>query len=129
MRQVESSSSDLIVAIGWNSDRSDVDLHVIEPSGEECFYSHKETQSGGRISADVTQGYGPEMYMNHNAPKGDYEVYVKYFSSDRNKMGVNTSVQVRVIENWGRENQKELIKNVILKKRSDKQLVASFRKK
>lgn len=129
LRQVESSSSDLIVAIGWNSDRSDVDLHVIEPSGEECFYSHKETQSGGRITADVTQGYGPEMYMNHNAPKGDYEVYVKYFSSDRNKMGVNTSVQVRVIENWGRENQKELIKNVILKKRSDKQLVASFRKK
>ena len=129
LRQVESSASDLIIAIGWNSERSDVDLHVIEPSGEECYYSHKETKSGGRITADVTQGYGPEMYMNHKAPKGEYEIYVKYFSSDRNKMGVNTSVQVRIIENWGRANQTEQLRNIILKNSSDKQLVAEFRRR
>jgi tetratricopeptide (TPR) repeat protein len=126
---MDSKGSDVIVSIGWNTDRSDIDLHVIEPSGEECFYSHKTTQSGGYITTDVTQGYGPEMYMNRNAPKGEYEIYVKYFSSDRNKLGVNTNVQVRIIENWGRENQKETIKTVSLKSQSEKQLVAEFRRK
>ena len=29
----------------WNTDGTDVDLHVIEPSGEECFYQHRQTAS------------------------------------------------------------------------------------
>ncbi len=50
--------------ITWNTDTTDVDLHVIEPSGEECFYRHRNTRrSGGRLTQDVTQGYGPEMYV------------------------------------------------------------------
>ena len=28
--------SDLLITIRWNTDMTDVDLHVHEPSGEEC---------------------------------------------------------------------------------------------
>ena len=53
---------DLIVTMMWNTDRTDVDLHILEPSGEECFYKNPNTRAGGRITADVTEGFGPEMY-------------------------------------------------------------------
>jgi len=29
----------LFVYLGWDTDRTDVDLHVVEPTGEECYYS------------------------------------------------------------------------------------------
>jgi uncharacterized protein YfaP (DUF2135 family) len=33
-------SCDLVVIVGWNTDRTDVDLHVTDPAGEECNYQH-----------------------------------------------------------------------------------------
>ncbi|MBW2456590.1 MAG: hypothetical protein JRI68_18880, partial [Deltaproteobacteria bacterium] len=37
--QLGADRQDLVVMITWNTDHTDVDLHVIEPSGEECYYS------------------------------------------------------------------------------------------
>jgi tetratricopeptide (TPR) repeat protein len=61
-------SADLLITMMWNTDQTDVDLHVIEPSGEECFYSHRKTRSGGHITRDITDGFGPEMYTIKHAP-------------------------------------------------------------
>jgi uncharacterized protein YfaP (DUF2135 family) len=44
-----------------------MDLWVIEPTGEKCYYSHPSTKIGGRLSKDLTGGYGPEEYMVKNA--------------------------------------------------------------
>ncbi|CAF1336335.1 unnamed protein product, partial [Rotaria sordida] len=30
----------------WNTNDTDVDLQVIEPTGEACYYSHKNTAIG-----------------------------------------------------------------------------------
>ena len=65
-------AADLMVVVSWNTDSTDVDLHVIEPNGEECYYSHRDTAIGGHITQDVTQGYGPEMYVLKKAQKGTY---------------------------------------------------------
>jgi hypothetical protein len=43
--------------------RTNVDLHVLEPSGEECSYENRDTRIGGHITEDITTGYGPEMYF------------------------------------------------------------------
>ena len=53
---------DVRIVIGWTSDNSDIDLWVTDPHKEKCFYEHSETASGGKISQDVTQGYGPEEF-------------------------------------------------------------------
>lgn len=116
-------SLDLLVIVSWNTDRTDVDLHVVEPSGEECYYKHKMTRSKGEISGDVTGGYGPEFYKNGKAPKGVFKIYTKYFADDQNKMGLKTKVNVRVIENWGTPNHTENSVNVALKKEKHKQFV------
>ncbi len=40
-----------------------MDLWVTDPNKETCYYSHKETLIGGRISNDFTEGYGPEQFL------------------------------------------------------------------
>lgn len=92
---------DLVVMITWNTDNTDVDLHVIEPSGEECYYSHRRTQMGGSLTQDVTQGYGPEMYTLTSGATGKFQVRAHYFASDRNRMSARTKVYATIIEGWG----------------------------
>jgi len=126
-KEINLKGSDLIVAISWNTDRTDIDLHVIEPSGEECYYSHNRTRSNGYITRDVTQGYGPEMYVNRVAPKGKYDLLVNYFSSDRNKLGLKTKVLVRTIKNWGTTDEVEKVKTISLDSQKEKQRIARIK--
>ena len=104
----------------WNTDRTDVDLHVIEPSGEECFYKHKKTRSGGSITQDITEGLGPEMYKNENAPAGDFDIRAKYFRSDRNTTRAPTATLVTVYRNLGRPGSSARSKLVRLAKPDEK---------
>jgi tetratricopeptide (TPR) repeat protein len=106
---------DILVALTWNTDGTDVDMHVIEPSGEECYYQHRDTKSGGHLSQDVTQGYGPEMYILPNAKPGVYRVKVKYFSSDANRASTRTKVSATIIEGWGTEHERIRHKTVTLR--------------
>jgi hypothetical protein len=111
---VQLGRADLVVMITWNTDATDVDLHVVEPSGEECFYAHRDTASGGRITQDVTQGYGPEMYVLQSAPQGRYAIRAHYYASDRNRASTRTKVQVLVIEDFGSPRQRTTEKVVTL---------------
>ncbi|CAF0983376.1 unnamed protein product [Rotaria sordida] len=65
---------------------TDLDLHVIEPTGEECYYSHKDTVISGMISRDFTQGYGPEEYFVRKVVKGTYIVRAKYFANHQQSL-------------------------------------------
>ncbi len=106
---------DLMVTISWNTDNTDIDLHIIEPTGEECFYSHPDTKIGGHMTKDVTQGYGPEMYTLKTAKKGKYTIRAKYYSSNRNRASARTKVYATIYENWGKKNEKVTKKVISLK--------------
>jgi uncharacterized protein YfaP (DUF2135 family) len=67
------------IILNWNQMDTDIDLHVVEPTGEECFYGHRDTEAGARFSKDFTQGYGPEQYLLRNAVKGKYTIKTNYF--------------------------------------------------
>ena len=105
-REFDVGTPDILVTITWNTDGTDVDLHVLEPTGEECYYSHPETRIGGKLTQDVTQGYGPEMYLLHKAVPGTYRVRAKYFSSDWNRASARTKVYATVYRNWGTATEK-----------------------
>jgi len=70
---------DIRIIMNWNQMDVDLDLHVVEPNGEECYYSHTSTEAGARFSKDFTQGYGPEQYLIRNAIKGKYLIKTNYF--------------------------------------------------
>ena len=113
-RDYDVGSPDILISITWNTDGTDVDLHIIEPTGEECYYSNRTTRIGGSMTQDVTQGYGPEMYMLHKAKPGKYRVRVKYFSSDFNRASARTKVYATVYQGWGTPDEKVTRKVVTL---------------
>lgn len=93
--------ADLAVAIEWNTDATDVDLHVVEPGGEHCFYGHQDTALGAHLSRDVTQGLGPELYVLPEVASGEYLVYVHYFAGDRKRTSARSKVLATLYERWG----------------------------
>ncbi len=118
--------ADLVVTMMWNTDRTDIDLHVLEPSGEECYYKNRNTRAGGEITRDVTEGYGPEMYVMKNAPHGKYVVRANYYGSDANRTGVRTKVYVTVYEDFGGRKERVLKKTVPLSRGKELRDVAEI---
>ena len=75
--------NDIHAYLTWDTDRTDVDLWVITPSGEKVYYGHKKGKGGEALYDDVTTGYGPESFTAKTAHTGDYEIVVDYFSGRR----------------------------------------------
>ena len=113
-------TADVAALIFWNTDGTDVDLHVVEPSGEECFYQHTQTASGGHISRDVTTGYGPELYLLPKAAAGRYEISAHYFATDANRASTRTKVLAFIYENWGAKDEHLAIKSLALSGQKEK---------
>jgi tetratricopeptide (TPR) repeat protein len=76
----------------WNSDSTDIDLWVIEPNGERCFYSRRETRLGGKLFWDITDGLGPELYHARKAAPGPYYVVVHYYGNNSARYVVPTAL-------------------------------------
>lgn len=69
----------LKIYLFWDTDNTDLDLHVIEPDSIECYYGNKETPLGGRLDVDVTTGYGPEVYTMESPQKGEYQIFIHFY--------------------------------------------------
>jgi tetratricopeptide (TPR) repeat protein len=82
----------LRITLAWETDANDVDLHVVDPDGEECFYNHKTTALGLELYEDITQGLGPEVVRAGTLKKGTYHVGVNYFAAG--PMGVSRGIVV-----------------------------------
>jgi uncharacterized protein YfaP (DUF2135 family) len=120
-----SDKADLVVTMMWNTDRTDVDLHVIEPSREECYYDHPRTRSGGQVTRDVTEGYGPEMYILPNAPRGKYRILANYFGTDANRTQVRTKVYITIYEDYGRKHERVDKQTITLSESREKRELAT----
>lgn len=82
----------LRVTLAWETDANDVDLHVVDPQGEEVDYTNTHSRSGVELYEDITQGLGPEVVRTGRASKGTYHVGVKYFAAG--PMGISRGVVV-----------------------------------
>jgi len=78
---------DVQVTLSWDAD-SDTDLHVVDPAGEEIFYAHRRSASGGPLDLDSNAGCTIDGVRNENitwpvgrAPRGHYIVRVDYWDS------------------------------------------------
>lgn len=100
---------DIRIILTWNTNDCDIDLWVTDPNGEKCFYKHPYTVIGGRLSDDITQGYGPEEFCLKNAAKGDYLIEANYYGTRSQKQLQPVVVQATIYTNFGRPNQKKQV--------------------
>lgn len=114
---------DLVVMLYWDTDKTDVDLRIIEPSGEECFYGHRQTKSGGMLDVDDVDGYGPEVYTLSNAPHGEYRISVHYYSSHGQPQSL-ANVEVILLPGTDREERHRF--EHMLTKTNDRVAVGTF---
>ncbi len=93
------------VLIDWNHNDTDIDLWVIDPNGEKCFYSHKKTKIGGLMSQDMTRGFGPEQFLLKKGLEGKYQLKVKYYSSSQQKISGPTFLKLTTFKYYGTKNE------------------------
>jgi Ca-activated chloride channel homolog len=105
-RLVKLLDADARITMSWDTDLSDMDLWVVEPSGEKAYYGHRETTIGGLVSRDITTGYGPEEYTLKKAMKGAYAIKANYYGNRNPEVSGTVTVSVEVITNWGRKDEK-----------------------
>ena len=96
---------DIRITLDWSSNENDIDLWVIDPNGEKCFYKHTRTKLGGKISQDFTRGYGPEEFTLKAAKRGIYTVYVNYFSESRQTITGPVTVYATLYTHYGTKQQ------------------------
>ncbi len=106
-RLVAKLDSELRVVIEWTNADADLDLWVTEPTGERASYSNKRTLIGGKMSDDMTSGYGPEEYSLRRTMEGEYVVKVQGFSGDRINPNGPGRVMVRLLRKFGSADQTE----------------------
>jgi tetratricopeptide (TPR) repeat protein len=106
------SENDIKVYLTWDTDRTDVDLWVINPAGEKVFYSHRKGEYGGTLFDDVTNGYGPESFTATAAHKGEYAIEVNYFGN-RGAMK-EARGEVLIVLDEGRPNERQQVFSYVL---------------
>lgn len=75
------------ISLTWTNN-DDLDLHCVEPSGEEIYFSHKLSRTRGQLDIDMTHGGTPEKPCVENIfwvkqsdmQKGSYKIRVHNFS-------------------------------------------------
>ncbi len=97
---------DLRIEITWVMDETDIDLWVIEPDETLCKFNHRYTKNGGFLSKDMTQGYGPEVYMMRKATEGKYKIKAKFYSNSRQRSNISPEVRCKIYTNYGKPDQK-----------------------
>lgn len=117
--------SRLRVLLAWDSDGTDLDLHVVSPDGAHVFYGDRVARNGGALDIDVTTGYGPEIYANPTPPTGSYHVFVNYYGNGGNQEDITTA-QVTIVTGDGPLREKRETVQVPLRKPGELTLVKSF---
>lgn len=110
---------DVRVVLEWNVDATDMDLWVDEPSGERAIYNNPRTAIGGRLSRDMTQGYGPEEYLLRRAPNGEYTIRVNIYRTDRLNPNGPITVRAHLYRNYQRPTEEAQVMQIELKPGED----------
>jgi uncharacterized protein YfaP (DUF2135 family) len=115
----------LRVVLSWDSDGTDLDLHVVSPDGGHVFYGDRVAANGGALDVDVTTGFGPEIYASPVPPTGVYHVFVNYYGSGGDRQDLTTA-QVAIISQEGTISEKRQIMQVPMRNPGELTLIKSF---
>lgn len=90
----------LAIVFKWDTQKQDVDLHVIDPAGNEFFYKKHNRERNdfpsvdAEISVDQQVGPGVEVWEYYKAVSGTYKIYANLF--DRHGNSANPKIKTAV---------------------------------
>jgi uncharacterized protein YfaP (DUF2135 family) len=113
------------VLLSWDTNGTDLDLHVITPEGQHCFYGNRVLSNGGALDVDVTTGFGPEIFSLPAPVKGAYHIYVNYYGAGE-KRDILTVAQVAIILNENTPDEKQQVFRIPMRNPGELTLVKSF---
>ena len=95
----------LLVTVSWDGDEGDdVDLHVIDPNGNEYYFGNRTyPDSDARFEEDSLNGPGNEVWLQPQAIPGEYRIYYNPFSLDSSRV----EVRGRVVHPFARHEFRE----------------------
>ena len=125
-RLLKSEPVDIRVVLSWDTDNCDMDLWVTDPTDEKCYFSNTLTYLGGKISDDVTQGYGPEEFMIKKAPKGTYKIAVDYYGTHSQKQLMPVNLRITFYTHFGTDKEEKQETTVRLSNEKEVIEVGSF---
>jgi hypothetical protein len=109
------------VRIDWDTDQTDMDLHIWDPNGNEAWYQHQDGIASGQLSADITNGFGPENFSTTDSST-PLAIGVCYFASNTGDGSQPpTDVTVTITEADGSQR----VDHVTLNQPGDEQVVDS----
>ena len=112
----------LLVTVSWDGDQGDdVDLHVIDPNGNEYYFGNRTyPDSDARLEEDSLNGPGNEVWLQPQAIPGEYRIYYNPFSLDSSQVEVRGRVVHPLARHEFRERQlrpdgeRELVARVVV---------------
>ncbi|HTD41756.1 MAG TPA: VIT domain-containing protein [Mucilaginibacter sp.] len=116
---IKSLPADIRIVMDWNMNNTDIDLWVTDPNNEKCYYSHSRTAIGGRISHDMTQGFGPEQFLLKKAIKGTYKIEINYYGDRQVTIAGPTTIMAELYTHYGTPEEKKEIIVLQMKKGAD----------
>lgn len=118
-------TGDVQVTLRWDGP-ADLDLHVIDPGGEEIYFSSPISSSGGQLDVDAngTCAGDPPVenvfWPTGGAPSGNYQVSVNYYGGCGQAEPVNYEVTVLV------DGQTVDVRSGTLTSEGETQLIGEF---
>jgi hypothetical protein len=116
----------LAIVMKWQTQKQDVDLHIIDPNNNEFFYKkHNRNRShfpnaNAELSVDTIKGPGIEIWENPYIKQGIYKVYAKLYARKGNTK--NPVVKTTI---YYRDGSKKL-PNITLHETNKKKLIAEI---
>jgi len=99
-------TSMILMTLTWDTNDTDLDTYVIDPTGDYSCWYHKQTSDGGELDYDIIYGYGPEHWtlsstdtIRYGSP---YRFRVHYYSDHGNGPS-NYTVTITIYEGTNRE--------------------------
>ena len=117
---------DLRATLSWDADNTDIDLWVTDPNGERVFYGNALSYQGGRVSRDITSGYGPEEFSLRRAKPGKYQVHANFYGHSQQIVAGATTLQLVLATGFGTVQHKEQRVTLRLKGRNEQVFVGEF---
>ena len=114
---------DVRVVLAWDADATDVDLHVIDPNGDEVYYGRNLSYQGGAITRDATGGYGPEEFALRNAKPGKYRVEANFFGHRQQVLASSTGLMLWLSSGFGTPAQQDQRTTLRLKSEGGQRVV------